>query len=69
MVFVYYNDDYCDNGGVGLERFEDRTLAEKFILKRLKMDDRKIVTNYTVIEGQEMPIKIVQTIHKIKIGG
>jgi len=66
--FVYYDDDYADNGGRGLERFENRATAEAFITKRIGADpDERSIENYKVIEGEELGFGIVEVVKKIKI--
>ena len=68
MIFVYYNDDYEDMGGHGLESFDTEVAAESFIEKRMSQDYRdKRVDCYTVIEGDKLEIKKLEVITKIRL--
>lgn len=59
--FVYYHDDYYENGGVGLEEFDNQYDAEKFILARIEdVPEKRSLKNYTVIYGDKAEINAVQ---------
>ena len=66
--FVFYDDDYAEDGGTGLERFETAKLAAKFIQERIaaKPAERELL-NYTVIFGEEKAVAAVETATRIKI--
>ena len=67
--FVYWNDDYCDNGGMGLEKFDSESDALSFIegrmanISRLRDAD---VSNYTLIRGTEVELEPVETVIKVR---
>jgi hypothetical protein len=68
MIYVYHEDDYYDNGGVGLEKFETRQLAADWITERMKLQAQRVaggVARYTVIDGTELhivPKRVVEVI-------
>lgn len=64
--FVFYEDDYPDNGGVGLEVFDEVGKAEEFILDRMKSKDTEQI-KYTVIKGEQMQIVKKEVTTKISI--
>ena len=59
QVFVYYHDDYADNGGVGIERFASRDEAASFITQRLARVQNPDTKRYTVIEGRVLTVNPV----------
>ncbi len=63
-VFVYYTDDYPDNGGVGFTEFADRDLALNFINARLNRSEKPDINNYIVIEGKLLTLEAVQVVQK-----
>ena len=66
--YVYYSDDYADNGGVGFEEFDTKGEAEGFIEKRIaQYPFERNVGNYTVIEGSRVSVKACQTAVKVRI--
>lgn len=67
MIFVYYNDDYPDNGGLGLERFPTAEKAEAFIAERMKHSLRKVLSDYTVIGGEELTVRAAEVVKTVKI--
>lgn len=69
MIFVFYNDDYADNCGVGLARFESRDHAAEFIAERMKTAQRPDKINYTVIEGRELSILPKEVATRIELCG
>jgi len=67
--FIFYEDDYPDNGGVGLHKEDTEYKAILFIENRIADNptERKI-SMYTLIEGRELSIEEVEVVKKIKIG-
>ena len=70
--FVFYNDDYADNGGVGFAEFATAEQAEAFIAKRMKLNDDppnniEMKEQYTVVRGRKMDLKIVSVIDVVKL--
>jgi hypothetical protein len=63
--FVYYADDYYDNGGVGLEKFDIKAEALAFIERRLKLHQEPRLDKYTLIEGEQLELKPVETVTKL----
>lgn len=66
-VFVFYSDDYEDNGGVGLEEFDSISGAEAFIIQRMSSDKERELRNYRVIVGREWKICPVTVVTKFEI--
>ena len=66
-VFVYYSDDYYDNGGIGLEEFNSRVDAEEFIAKRMAADSDRTLDMYTVIEGLYLEPRAVEVAKVIRL--
>lgn len=66
-IFVSYRDDYDDNGGVGIRAFHTRSEAQDFITQRMRVVENPDITNYQVIEGKVLPIKVVATVAVVKI--
>lgn len=66
--FVYYEDDYPDNGGRGMEDFGMPEDVAEFIEERLAQspDERKL-TDYTVIYGRELTIEAIKTAIKVRV--
>ena len=65
--FVYYHDDFFDNGGVGFMTFDSKQDAVKFIEERLGRADLPDIANYTVVCGDVMPIHVVERISRITL--
>ena len=65
--FVYYNDDFCDNGGHGLEACVDIETALNFIEGRLGMGRNYQLSDYILIKGKEIRLKPIETITKIAV--
>lgn len=70
-VFVYHDDDYAENGGIGLEICLNREAAAKFITSRLAengYDQRKrTIDNYIVIQGWQLSIVPEQYATRLKL--
>lgn len=70
MWYVFYEDDWCDNGGVGLEKFEELPGALAFIEKRMAAEPgERPLDRYTLIEGHEAPLKPLTVVTKITTEG
>lgn len=66
--FVYYNDDYEDNGGIGLVICDREEDVCAFIEQRIDQNPtERTITDYRVIRGVEAVIGAVETTTKIKI--
>jgi len=67
MYFVYYEDDYPDNGGVGIEKFQTEEQVCEFIERRLNEDKDRQLDNYTIIKGEIIDIEQVEVAIKIRL--
>jgi len=66
--FVYYSDDYYDDGGVGLEACETAKDAQHFIEQRISQDPTKRkIEYYIVIEGKERELITIESTIKVGI--
>ena len=65
--FVFYSDDYPDNGGVGLKECETVEAAESFIEQRMKVVKHNNLAHYKVIIGATVELTTVDKITKVKI--
>jgi hypothetical protein len=65
--FVYYNDDYPDNGGIGIADFDTKENAIAFIEGRMKGDNDRYLNCYTLIYGDELKLKAVEVVSKIEV--
>ncbi len=63
--FVYYYDDYPDNGGQGFISFPTVEEAEAFVFKRMK-SAYFVDPIYSVIEGIELQRETVRVIEQIR---
>lgn len=61
MFFVYYNDDYEDAGGVGLEKFKTGKEVQEWLTERItsRNSDSRM---YTVIAGEEIGSRVIKEI-------
>ena len=64
--FIEYNDDYADNGGVGIEQFDDKNKALEFVETRMKQNSTRKLSDYTLIKGEVIPMKAVEVVLKIE---
>lgn len=64
--FVYYTDGYFDNGGVGLEEFENKSQVANFIEKRI-LQNKSNLSDYIIIEGKSLRSQIVEVVSKVEI--
>lgn len=66
--FVHYDDDYPDNGGIGIEECDSKSEATKFIEDRISADPiHRSLDKYTLIYGFKKEIKAVESVVRIKI--
>ena len=66
--FVYYDDDYPDDGGIGIEECDSTSAATKFIEDRISADPiHRTLDKYTLIYGFKKEIKAVKSVVRIKI--
>lgn len=63
--FVYYNYDYHENGGVGFKGFPTKAEALAFINKTHKLSSESRITDWTLIEGRELPLLAVERVTEI----
>ena len=68
-IFVYYSDDYEDNGGVGFCEFAGKSEAESFIRDRLAMEGcrEKTISDYQVIEGRRLSLEATTLVKTVRI--
>lgn len=68
-LFVYYEDDYADNGGMGLQEFDNVQEAQAFIEKRLGFDGcrKKTIDDYKVIEGRRLKVEPKVVVKSVRI--
>ncbi len=64
--FVYWSDDYPDNGGVGIEPFPSLDEALRFIESRL-VKNKVAIDCYTLIKGVEMELGVAQYATTVKV--
>ncbi len=64
QYFVYYDYDYDEMGGKGLERFETEEQALDFIQQRIKGDS---MAGFTLIKGEQQKLIAVEKVTKIAI--
>jgi len=66
--FVFYHDDYPDNGGIGMKRFATAKEAARYIECRIAEDPiSRTMDKYTVIEGKEHETMAVKYATKVGI--
>lgn len=66
--FVFYYDDNCDMGGIGLEQFDTQQTALEFIESRMRLKHHDAtLSDYTLIEGKSLPLVAVQQITKVAV--
>lgn len=65
--FVFYDDDYPGNGGIGLNKFDSQEEAAKFIQLRMADKEKPDISNYTVIKGAQQGIAEVSRVTEISI--
>lgn len=74
-IFVVYNDDRGDrhepDSGIMEFTYDGKSLekAIAFIEERMAKAEVPDIGNYTVIEGKELELEVVERISKIKIKG
>jgi hypothetical protein len=66
--FVFHEDDYPDNGGIGLHKCANAKVAQRFIEGRIAEDPiGRTLDKYTVIEGKEHELIEINMITKVGI--
>ena len=66
--FVFYNDDYPDNGGVGFHKCDSAQVAQRFIQNRMSEDPKyRTLDKYTVVEGEEHELIAIVQVTKVGI--
>jgi hypothetical protein len=65
--FVYHNDGYYDDGGVGIEDFNTQDNALTFIESRMRADPQRHLNNYLLVEGKVLVLKPVEVITKLTV--
>lgn len=66
--YVFYDDDYCEDGGMGFKGFDNSELALRFIEERMiDRDEEADISEYRLIEGVERRIVPYQQITKITV--
>lgn len=65
--FVFYDDDYPGNGGIGLSKFDSQQEAEEFIKSRMAERDKPDISNYTVIEGVQKNVVEISRVTEVRI--
>lgn len=70
-IYVYYEDDYADNGGIGLSEFNQTEGAMEhallFIEERMKSHPKATIENYRMILGKELPLEAAQVVTKVRV--
>ena len=67
-IFVYYSDDYYEMGGVGLEEFDDKQSAAKWILERIgQHPNSRSPADYTVISGVYCELTVKERVAALEI--
>jgi len=64
--FVYYNDDWADNDGRGMEELKEKDKAIEFVEMRIKQGSKRKLSDYTLIYGETAPMKAVEVVTKIE---
>jgi hypothetical protein len=65
--FVFYSDDYYENGGVGFCEFDKKVDVLSFIEGRMKSVEHPDIKDYSVIEGRRLPIEVAEVVTRVKI--
>lgn len=65
--FVFYNDDYADNGGIGFEAFASEADALKFIEQRLSEHSNTGLDAYRLVAGCEVNIEAAETVTRVRV--
>ena len=68
--FVYFEDDYHGNGGVGLASFESQDGALAFIQGRLSDPNtsrKRTIDNYIVVRGERLNLEAVEYVSRVAI--
>ena len=65
--YVFHDDDYANEGGIGWQYFATEQEALDFITGRIKQDVTRSLDNYALIEGKKRNLKAIETVTKIVI--
>jgi hypothetical protein len=68
--YVSYDDDYDNNGGVGLSEFDGVPQALAFIEERMSVKGsrgEKTLSNYTLIQGRVLTVEPIKVITKLVV--
>jgi len=66
MWFVFYDDDWADNGGVGWREFDFEEDALSYIDERMR-DRETEIDRYTLIKGEKLEIAPKDVVTKIQV--
>jgi len=65
--FVYYQDDYCENGGHGIKSFKHKKDASNFVIGRMQEAENFSIKDYIVIEGEKLEIEVIEKVKDIEL--
>ncbi len=65
--YVFYEDDYPDNDGVGMKSFTTLQPALDFIVERMKLSTKRTLNDYTLIEGKKLEVKAVDIVKSLRV--
>jgi hypothetical protein len=65
MFYVFYNDGYADDGGVGFEEFASDEAAISFVEQRLAGAAEPDIKDYTIVVGRIMEIRAIEVVTKV----
>jgi hypothetical protein len=66
--YVFHDDDYFENGGIGLREFDSQHEAIAFIDTRLQsIRSAGKLENYTLIHGEQLQLTVVQRISQVAV--
>lgn len=69
MYYVFHDDDYADNGGIGFQEFPSLDEACCFIEGRLKQNAAADLNGYVLIEGVKLSMESVDRVVTITVPG
>ena len=64
MIFVCYEDGYCEDGDHGFIEVNDICEAMRFIQGRLAEDTKRNLTMYNVIEGVKVQLEGIEVVEE-----
>ena len=65
-IFVYYDDGYYEEDGVGFQEFNSQKEAADFIAGRMAKAAKPNINQYTVIEGKKLRILQIEYATKLE---